>query len=87
MNNKFSPAFPPQLMMDNFQQLVAPVPGMNKIEFAAALLFPVYIKHSLDADLEENDFAIHETIAAVTELFDELEKLKPIENNKLKISE
>lgn len=85
MNNKFSPAFPPQLMMDNFQQLVAPVPGMSKFEFAAILLFPIYVKMGEEAGLTEFDFAVDQTIDAVKKLFEELEKEKPETNNDLKI--
>jgi hypothetical protein len=39
-----APAFPPQLMQDNFGQIVAMVPGMTKLEFIAALFLPTAIQ-------------------------------------------
>lgn len=58
----FQPAFPPQLIENNFGQLVAPVTGFNKLEYAVLQLLPVYIGAGM-----ANDVAINEAIATAKE--------------------
>lgn len=43
MNYHNQPAFPPQVAQDNLGRLMAPIPGMSKIEFFAVILLPTYI--------------------------------------------
>ena len=38
------PAFPPQVAQDNLGRIIAPIPGMTKLEFAAIILLPTYIQ-------------------------------------------
>jgi hypothetical protein len=60
-----SPAFPPQLFKDNFERIMAPVPGMNKIEFTACLILPFYLQQSTRTKLYHNDQEITPIQAAV----------------------
>ena len=39
-----SPAYPPQILMDNYNQLVAPVPGQSNLLNIAANLYPYYVR-------------------------------------------
>jgi hypothetical protein len=60
-----SPAFPPQLFKDNFERIMAPVPGMNKIEFTASLILPFYLMQSRKTKLWHQDREITPIQAAV----------------------
>jgi hypothetical protein len=40
MKQKNQPAFPPQVMQDTLGRIIAPIPGMTKIEFLGSLLLP-----------------------------------------------
>lgn len=60
-----SPAFPPQLFKDNFERIMAPVPGMNKIEFTAALILPFYLQTYKETTLYYNGIEITPIQAAV----------------------
>lgn len=60
-----SPAFPPQLFKDNFERIMAPVPGMNKIEFTASLILAFYLMQSRKTKLWHNDREITPIQAAV----------------------
>lgn len=37
------PAFPPQVAQDNLGRIIAPIPGMTKLEFFAIMLLPKYL--------------------------------------------
>jgi hypothetical protein len=43
INYHNQPAFPPQVAQDNLGRIMAPIPGMNKLEFYAVILLPTYI--------------------------------------------
>jgi hypothetical protein len=43
INYHNQPAFPPQVAQDNLGRLMAPIPGMTKLEFYAVILLPTYI--------------------------------------------
>ena len=43
INYHDQPAFPPQVAQDNLGRIIAPIPGMTKLEFAAVILLPKYI--------------------------------------------
>ena len=47
-----SPAFSPQIMQDQFGQLVAPVPGLSKIEYVSAQIFTQVGLNAADAVAE-----------------------------------
>lgn len=42
--NYNAPAFPPQIGQDSLGQLVAPVPGMSKLEYFAIQLLPAFLQ-------------------------------------------
>jgi len=73
-----APAFPPQLMKDNFERILAPVPGMSKIEFAAALLLPFYLTQAKRTKLLHNGSEVSPITAAIItaqDLYDEINEL------------
>jgi hypothetical protein len=73
-----APAFPPQLMKDNFERIMAPVPGMSKLEFAAALLLPFYLQQAKRTKLIHNGVEISPVTAAIItaqDLYDEITEL------------
>jgi len=69
-----SPAFPPQLFKDNFERIMAPVPGMNKIEFTAALILPFYLAQSKRTKLLHNGREINAVQAAAITARDLMEE-------------
>jgi len=75
-----SPAFPPQLFKDNFERIMAPVPGMNKIEFTAALILPFYLAQSRKSKLWHNGAEITPIQAAVITARDLMEECINDEN-------
>jgi len=73
-----APAFPPQLMKDNFERILAPVPGMSKIEFCAALLLPFYLQQAKRTKLLHNGAEISPITASIItaqDLYDEINEL------------
>lgn len=44
------PAFPPQVAQDNLGRIIAPIPGMNKLEFYAIMLLPKYLEIASKCD-------------------------------------
>jgi hypothetical protein len=38
------PAFPPQVAQDNLGRIIAPIPGMSKLEYFAIMLLPTMIE-------------------------------------------
>ena len=44
MNNAQAPAYPPQVLLDNFQRPVAPFPGFTKQEAAALAILPYFLE-------------------------------------------
>jgi hypothetical protein len=50
MQHKNQPAFPPQVMQDSLGRIIAPVPGMTKLEFLSSLLLPVLMKIERETD-------------------------------------
>ena len=88
-NNNFnSPAFPPQLMQDNFGKIVALVPGLSKLEYASIQMLPA----ALNIWEEKSGKIMHKgrvldtyfELACVmaVELLTNLEKLQNNENDK-----
>ena len=41
--NHNSPAFPPQVAQDNLGRLIAPIPGMSKLEYFSIQLLPYFL--------------------------------------------
>jgi len=46
-NNQDLPAFPCVPMQDNFQRLIAPIPGMTKLEYFALMIYSNNIQECL----------------------------------------
>lgn len=46
-----SPAYPPQILLDQFNQPVAPAPGFSKLEAVALELLPYFLKLAEDKNL------------------------------------
>jgi hypothetical protein len=44
------PAFPPQVAQDNLGRIIAPIPGMSKLEFASLMLLPTFIQLARKTD-------------------------------------
>jgi len=76
-NEYYSPAYPPQLAQDKFGQVVAPLPGMTKLEFFAVHIHIENLKKG-------KPFAISDTIQQAKLLIESLvnERLKDQEQNK-----
>ena len=45
------PAFPPQVAQDNLGRIIAPIPGMTKLEFFALTLLPTFLEIHQQQDL------------------------------------
>jgi hypothetical protein len=80
--NLIAPAFPPFYAQDSLGRIVVPagVSGMNKLEFVAALLLPIYTRLELDkGGLMLNGDPITASQAAIAkagEFFNELNTTK-----------
>lgn len=86
-NYKNQPAFPPQIMLDNFQRLVAPVPGIDRLEIFCLALYPTFIKMAYENAGLSDSWAAKQTIFAATLLLEMLEQLNPTDQTNLKIAE
>lgn len=64
MNAANQPAYPPQLLQDNFQRVVAPVPGLTKLEAVALAVLPFYLEISKQIQITRNGEKITPIIAA-----------------------
>lgn len=72
-SSKFNPAFPPQIAQDNFGRVLAPVPGLSKLEYFALTLMPYYLHRSEDIDIDP----FETTIKAAELLIEKLDAIKP----------
>jgi hypothetical protein len=77
MSSKFNPAFPPQIAQDNFGRVLAPLPGMSKLEYFSLTLLPYFMELSLQIDFDP----IKKSIEMAETLITELDKIKPIGND------
>jgi hypothetical protein len=48
------PAFPPQVAQDNLGRIIAPIPGMSKLEYFALTLLPCYLEIHQRQELSVN---------------------------------
>jgi hypothetical protein len=82
MENYNQPAFPPQVAQDNLGRIIAPIPGMTKLEYFAIQLLPTYLelgkKHPL-ADKGQPVTPIQAAIITAKNLLEQLNE-KPNEN-------
>ena len=63
LKNLHTPAFPPQIAQDNFGRIMAPIPGMTKLEFAMFKLLPSFLFRYVN-----DDYAISECYNTVLKL-------------------
>ena len=83
--NYQSPAFPPQVAQDNLGRLIAPVPGMSKLEYFSLQLLPTFLEIGRTTKLADKGTPvtpIQAAIAAARQLLDELSKTKENETDK-----
>jgi hypothetical protein len=89
MENYNLPAFPPQVAQDNLGRIIAPIPGMSKLEYFAIQLLPTYLelgkKHPL-ADKGEPITPVQAAITTAKKLIDQLNE-KQNEKDVLQIIE
>ena len=85
-----APAFPPQVAQDNLGRIIAPIPGMTKLEYFALQLLPYYLELASTKPLSRSGQPITTSQAAIIkakELLDELKKLNENEKDTLQIIE
>jgi hypothetical protein len=85
-----APAFPPQVAQDNLGRLVAPIPGLSKLEYFSLQLLPHYLQLASKMKLSSMGKEITACQAAIStaqELLDELKKLNTNEKDTLQIVE
>ena len=92
-NNAQTPAFPPQLMQDNFGQIVALVPGMNKLEYFAIQILPTLLNQQLNDKkpfkTDGKNISVYEAaVISANKLLEAIEQNNEVnEKNKLQIIE
>jgi len=74
-NNETQPAFPCVPMQDNFQRLIAPIPGMTKLEYFALKIYSNNIQECMPQT----------AITLAKELLELLNESEKSEDNNLKI--
>jgi hypothetical protein len=88
MNPKInSPAFPPQIMLDQFQRAVAPIPGMSQLDHFALQIFCSLTHPNVTADnwIEYIDYSINAAKLLLDRLYEtqsetQISQLKLIDN-------
>ena len=84
------PAFPPQVAQDNLGRIVAPIPGLSKLEYFALQLLPHYLQLASTKKLGKDGQMLTPAQAAIVmaqELIDELHKTNDNEKDNLQIIE
>ena len=75
MNPKFNaPAFPPQILLDQFQRPVAPIPGMTQLDHFSLQIFCSMVGRFDELTTLEQQSCIMESITLSKNLLDELYK-------------
>ena len=90
MENYNQPAFPPQVAQDNLGRIIAPIPGMTKLEYFSLQLLPHYLQLASTKKLSKNGDMLTPAQAAIVmaqELLDELTKINNNEKDNLQIIE
>lgn len=82
MENYNQPAFPPQVAQDNLGRIIAPIPGMSKLEYAAIQLLPFFLKLGLDEQIRHNGKPVNAYQAAVFSASELLNVLNNKQNEK-----
>lgn len=83
------PAFPPQVAQDNLGRIIAPIPGMSKLDFFAIMLLPTMIEIDRNQGSSINGNYVSPATAAVHQAKKLLKALNEIkdETPSIKISE
>jgi hypothetical protein len=82
-NQNFNaPAFPPQVAQDNLGRIIAPIPGMSKLEYFTIQLLPFYLELSTTKKLSDKGEPVTAVQAAINTAKDLIEKLNNNENEK-----
>jgi hypothetical protein len=90
MENYNLPAFPPQVAQDNLGRIVAPIPGLSKLEYFSLQLLPHYLDLASTKKLGKDGIMLTPVQAAIVmaqELLDELKKTNKNEKDVLQIVE
>ena len=81
-----APAFPPQVAQDNLGRIIAPIPGMSKLEYFAIQLLPAMLQIAANkGKLSNKGVPVtpqQAAIDAAKDLINEIEKLNTKENEK-----
>jgi hypothetical protein len=89
-NHRNAPAFPPQVAQDNLGRIIAPIPGLSKLEYFSLQLLPHYLQLASQKKLSIIGKEVTPCEAAIfmaKELLDELENDKDNEKDNLQIIE
>ena len=70
-----APAFPPQVAQDNLGRLVAPIPGLSKLEYFSLQLLPFYLDLATKKRLADKGEPITPIEAAISTAKELLNKL------------
>ena len=75
-----APAFPPQVAQDNLGRIVAPIPGLSKLEYCSLQLLPFYLELATTKKLADKGQPITPVQAAIATAKELLDKLNEIKN-------
>jgi hypothetical protein len=82
-NQNFNaPAFPPQVAQDNLGRIIAPIPGMSKLEYFTIQLLPFYLELATTKKLSDKGEPVTAVQAAINTAKDLIQKLNTNENEK-----
>lgn len=86
-----APAFPPQVAQDNLGRIVAPIPGMSKLEYFSIQILPAMLQIAASkGKLSNKGVPVtpqQAAIEAATDLINELSKINENEKEYTKILE
>jgi hypothetical protein len=81
--NYEQPAFPPQFAQDSLGRILAPIPGLTKLEFAAIMLLPHYLNLGKTRALTANGNKVTATEAAIIKAKELLDKINQVDETNI----
>jgi len=75
-----APAFPPQVAQDPLGRIIAPIPGMSKLEYFTGQLLPFYLQLATTKKLSDKGEPITAVDAAIKTAKELLTKLNTNDN-------
>ena len=85
---KNAPAFPPQVAQDHLGRLIAPIPGLTKLEYFAIQLLPYFLGTEKNWSKNGSKLTAYQSAVVASELLlDELEKAIQSDEHEPKIIE